>query len=119
VICKIDGVEVFGITAAEAAAKLEGAPHSVVELTCRRLVQGQVACGCAGVLCGVFLEAALSLVELLLPLLVFPLPRWHPTVERENLTSQCPSLCAIESLGVEGLFFFGVEFAPDHVRPRV
>ena len=51
-ICKIDGVEVCGITAAEAAAKLEGAPHSVVELTCRRLVQGQVACGCARVLGG-------------------------------------------------------------------
>ena len=38
----INGVDVTKMSVVDAAAKLEGAPYSVVELTCRRLVEGRV-----------------------------------------------------------------------------
>jgi hypothetical protein len=38
----INGLDVSKMSPVDAAAKLEGAPHSIVELTCRRLVEGRV-----------------------------------------------------------------------------
>ena len=93
-----------GITPVEVAAKLEGAPQSVVELTCRRLVQGQVACGCARVLGGMFLEAALSLVELLL------------SPELLSLASARFSFATLAPYFRKKVYFI---LFPDHARRRV
>ena len=41
-ICSINGEDISKMSAVEAAERLEGAPHSVVELTCRRLLEGRV-----------------------------------------------------------------------------